>query len=320
MAFFTGAVAKLTGTDGGATLIGDLLRMRGIVLATATDAIDIWRSNGAGAALVSVVDAALPTGAASEAKQDDAIAAIGSCTVAAHHASCTAKTDAARTTLESDREGNLHVSAVCSHSRVLALPVTGAWTGDAVLPEGACDAVEAETDDVYVFGQSREGVRLASITPADWTAGAGWTFAGTVATHAAGGGVEDLELPVHATYPIQLGVPYCVEYSVTMSAGTVTEKLGTAGATARAATGTFVQVLIPTDNGKLIFTPTNESDAAIDITSVWVYPHTYLPSKGQIKPCSFTRIAACSVKSAPATMTASPTTHIVKAHWYRRTV
>ena len=220
-----------------------------------------------------------------------ALQAIESCTVAAHHASCTAKTDAARTTLESDRRGNLHVSAVSGHSRVLALPTTGAWTGEALLPEGACDAVEAETDDVYVFGQLREGVRLASITPADWTAGAGWTFTGTVATHTAGGGTAGLELPVNATYPIQLGVPYCVEYSVTMSAGTVTEKLGTAGAAARAATGKFVQVLIPTVNGKLIFTPTNDSDAAIDIANVWVYPHTYLPNKGNLKPCSFTRIA-----------------------------
>ena len=263
-----------------------------------------------GAALVSVADAALPTGAATEAKQDAGV----------YHNACTAKADGARTTLESDREGNLHVSAVSGHSRVLALPTTGAWTGTAVLPEGACDAVEAETDDVYLFGQQREAVRLASILPADWTANAGWTFTGTVATHTAGGGTADLELPVNATYPIQLGVPYCVEYSVTMSAGTVTEKLGTAGAAARAATGKFVQVLIPTVNGKLIFTPTNDSDAAIDIANVWVYPHTYLPNKGAIKPCSFTRIAACSVNGAPATMTASPTTHIVKAHWYRRTV
>jgi len=267
-------------------------------------------------------DALLPV-VATAAKQDDILAALADSqprNVAAYHNACTAKADGPRTTLESDREGNLHVSAVCSHSRVLALPTTGAWTGTAVLPEGAFDAVEAETDDVYVFGQQREAVRLASILPADWTAGAGWTFAGTVATHAAGGGVATLELPVHATYPIQLGVPYCVEYSVTMSAGTVTEKLGTAGSAARAATGKFVQVLVPTISGVLSFTPTNDSDAAIDIANVWVYPHTYLPNKGAIKPCSFTRIAACSVKSAPATMTASPTTHIVKAHWYRRTV
>lgn len=315
MAFFTGWAAKL-----GDAFVGLFPGAHAILLRKSDDTLDMLASDDAGAALVSVVDAALPTGAATETKQDAAIVAIGSCTVAAHHVSCTAKTDTLRATLESDREGNLHVSAVCSHSRVLALPTTGAWTGDSVLPEGACDAVESETDDTYVFGQTREGVRLASITPADWTAGAGWTFAGTVATHTAGGGTADLELPVNATYPIQLGVPYCVEYSVTMSAGTVTEKLGTAGAAARAATGKFVQVLIPTVNGKLIFTPTNDSDAAIDIASVWVYPHTYLPNKGQIKPCSFTRIAACSVKGAPATMTASPTTHIVKAHWYRRTV
>lgn len=58
MAFFTGWLGKIGGADGGATLIGDLLRMRAIVLANLDDTIDILRSNGAGAALVSVVDGA----------------------------------------------------------------------------------------------------------------------------------------------------------------------------------------------------------------------------------------------------------------------
>ncbi len=316
MAFFTGWAAKL-----GDAFVGLFPGAHAVLLRKSDDSLDMLASDDAGAAKVSIAGGL--TAIATSAKQDDIITALADAqprNVAAYNNACTAKVDGERSALDLDREGNIHVSAVCSHSRVLALPTNGPWTGSAVLPEGACDAVEAETDDVYVFGQLREGVRLASITPADWTAGAGWTFTGTVATHAAGGGTADLELPVHATYPIQLGVPYCVEYSVTMSAGTVTEKLGTAGATARAVTGTFVQVLIPTANCKLIFTPTNNSDASIDIANVWVYPHTYLPNKGAIKPCSFTRIRACTLKSAPATMVDSPTTHIVKAHWYRRTV
>jgi hypothetical protein len=316
MAFFTGWAAKL-----GDAFVGLFPGAHAVLMRKSDDSLDMLASDDAGAAKVSIAGGL--TAIATSAKQDDIITALADSqprNVAGYHDACTAKVDGDRSALDLDREGNLHVSAVCSHSRVLALPTTGAWTGSAVLPEGACDAVEAETDDVYVFGQQREAVRLASITPADWTAGAGWTFTGTVATHAAGGGTANLELAVNATYPIQLGVPYCVEYSVTMSAGTVTEKLGTAGAAARAATGKFVQVLGPTVNGKLIFTPTNDSDASIDIADVWVYPHTYLPNKGAIKPCSFSRIAACTLKSAPAMMVASPTTHIVKAHWYRRTV
>lgn len=69
MPFFTGWLNKIGGADGGATLIGDLLRMRGIILATAADALDIWRSNGSGAALVSIADSALPAGAATAALQ-----------------------------------------------------------------------------------------------------------------------------------------------------------------------------------------------------------------------------------------------------------
>jgi hypothetical protein len=72
MAFFTGWLNKIGGADGGATLIGDLLRMRGIILATAADALDIWRSNGSGAALVSIADSALPAGAATSALQSAA--------------------------------------------------------------------------------------------------------------------------------------------------------------------------------------------------------------------------------------------------------
>ena len=166
MEYFTGWAAKL-----GDALVGLIPGAHAILLRKSDDTLDMLTSDGAGAALVSAV------GGATEAKQDAIATALADShprNVAAYHNACTAKVDGDRSALELDREGNLHVSAVCSHSRVIALPTTGAWTGTAVLPEGACDAVEAETDDVYLFGQLREGVRLASITPADWTAGAGW--------------------------------------------------------------------------------------------------------------------------------------------------
>lgn len=92
MAFFTGWLGKIGGADGGATLIGDLLRMRGIVLATAADAIDIWRSNGAGAALVSIADSALPSGAATSALQSAGNTSLASMALGTHVVAVTATT------------------------------------------------------------------------------------------------------------------------------------------------------------------------------------------------------------------------------------
>jgi len=271
-------------------------------------------SGANGGLLVEVVGALPPpTGAATEATLT---ARLGT----AYHATTPTKSDAALGPLEADARGNLHMSATVAHQRILALqgPVDTAWTGDAGLFEGPCDGLEASTDDVYVYAQLRESPRLASIDPADWTAGDGWTFSGTVATHAAGE-TADLELAVDASFPIQLGVPYAVVFEVqNRTAGTVTQKLGTAGAVARNANGQYVQILVPTVTGKVIFTPSADFDGSIDVERIWVLPPIHLPLAGVPKAVSAYRVAAVALKSAPSTKVESPATTMVRALWYRR--
>jgi hypothetical protein len=203
------------------------------------------------------------------------------------------------------------------HSRALALPTAGAWTRSAALSEGPCDAVEAEQDGVYVFGQGRDSAPLVSQNPAHWTLGSGWSVDGDVVMHSAG--TADLEFPVAAQNPIQLQIPYAVVYTVTRrAAGDVTEKLGTAGSSARTADGQYVQVLVPTISGKLIFTPSNDFVGGIMLSRTWVLPAHFLPSAGQEKALALSHIAAATLRSAPSTMIASPSpAMLIRAHWYR---
>lgn len=67
MAFYDDWEAKVAGT--GSKLQGAILKLVGLTLAKADGSLDLWRSNGAGAALVSIVEAVLPTGAATAAAQ-----------------------------------------------------------------------------------------------------------------------------------------------------------------------------------------------------------------------------------------------------------
>lgn len=265
--------------------------------------------------MTTVIGSTLPQGAATEATLT---ARLGT----AYHATTPTKSDAALGPLEADDRGNLHMSATVAHQRILALqgPVDTAWTGDAGLFEGPCDGLEASTDDVYVYAQLRESPRLASIDPASWTAGAGWSASGTVFTHDGSGALTaDLELAVDASFPIQLGVPYCVIFEVSgRTAGTVTQKLGTAGAVARNANGQYVQILVPTGTGKVIFTPSADFDGSIDIERVWVLPPVHLPMAGVPKAVSAYRVGAVALASAPSTKVESPATCMVKALWYRR--
>jgi len=237
---------------------------------------------------------------------------------AKYSATTPTKTDDTAGPLSTDKRGNLHASMTISHEQILELqgPVDTSWTTETALTE-PCDGLECNADDVYVYAQLREAPRLISITPADWTAGDGWTFAGTVATHEDGAGkTADLELTVAA---LHIGVPYAILFKVSnTSAGTVTGKLGTAGAVARAADGTYVQALVVTVDVKVKFTPTDAFDGSIDIAEIWVVPPVHLPSAGTAKPVAANRVLALATKAAPATRIISPATSIVKALYYRR--
>lgn len=250
---------------------------------------------------------------ATEAKQDTLIAKV----VAAFNATTPTKSDGVAGALATDKRGNLHASLALAHEQILALqgPVDTSWTTETALSE-ACDGLECNADDVYVYAQLREAPRLISIDPADWTLGAGWTFAGTVATHEAGGGTDDLEL---TTGVLHIGVPYAILFKVSATtAGTVTGKLGAAGAVARSADGTYIQALVVTVDGKVKFTPTDAFDGAIDISEIWVVPPVHLPSAGTSKPVAANRVLAVATKAAPTTRIISPATTIVKACYYRR--
>jgi hypothetical protein len=235
------------------------------------------------------------------------------------HTTTPSKADAATGPAEVDDRGNLHATLTIASSEILALqgPETDALTAAEIATISiSCDAVEANAASIYVYAQLREAPRLVSITPADWTAGTGWVFAGTVATHTPGGGsAGDLEITDECFH---LGVPYALYFATTMTAGTLTDKLGTAGATARAATGSFIQILVPTVEGKVIFSADDDSDASVDITGVWVLPFHELPSSGIEKPLACSMIGCIATKAAPATKVISPATTALRALSYRR--
>jgi len=251
-----------------------------------------------------------------EAKQDSLIAKV----VGMFSATTPTKTSGTAGALEMDERGNLHASMVLAHSSVVALqgPETDALTAAeiAAIDVVDCDGVECNDDEIYIYAQLREDPRLVSIDPDDWTEGTGWAFAGTVATHTPGAGsAGDLEITDECFH---LGIPYALLFAVTETAGELTDHLGTAGATARTATGTYVQILIPTVEGKVIFSADDDSDASIDIESVWVLPFHELPSAGTPKPIACSKIACFAAKEAPTAKVISPATACIRTVSYRR--
>lgn len=239
------------------------------------------------------------------------------------HATTPTRLDASTGALDVDAAGNAHVTATVAADQFVVLQGPEDTALDAaeiaslaLLDTLSCDGVEANADGVYLFAQLREAARLAPITAAEWTAGEGWSFEGTIATHdGTGGHVADLE----TVDVVKLGVPYAIVYTISgMSAGTLTEKLGTAGALARAADGTYMQIKIPTVDGQVHFTPTADFDGSIDIADVWVVPFHELPSAGVQKPLACSKIVACAMKSAPETKVIAPATVAIRALHYRR--
>jgi hypothetical protein len=252
-----------------------------------------------------------------EAKQDDLIAKV----VGAFSATTPTKTSGTAGALELDERGNLHASMVLAHSSVVVLqgPETDALTAAeiAAIDVVDCDGVECNDDEIYIYAQLREDPRLAPITAAGWTAGDGWTFAGTIATHDDSAAyTDDLETVLDVAH---IGIPYAVLYTISgMSAGTLTEKIGTAGATARTVDGTYVAIIIPTVDGQLRFTPTDDFDGGLDIENVWVLPFHELPSAGTPKPIACSKIACFAAKEAPTAKVISPATACIRTVSYRR--
>jgi len=244
------------------------------------------------------------------------------------HTTTPSKMDGATGAIEVDKRGSAFANLSWSSQRTIVLSAAGTVSSTYAdsLPEGACDGIECDTDSVYVYGQFRESVDLVSRNPFAWTLGAGWNFAmfpippflEAVFVHTPGN-TADLELPVDATNPILVGIGYALCYTIgNCTAGTCTEKLGTAAGSARSANGTYLIALTAATNGKLIFTPSILFDGYIVIRNIYVCPRVLLPSAGVPKAASLVRILGTATKAAPVTLVASPTTQIVNAIWYRR--
>lgn len=228
------------------------------------------------------------------------------------------KADGEEGKIEVDRTGNTFGSIVLAHDRPMILPVAGSITDTTELYEGPCDGLICETDDVYVYVQLRESPRLASIDPADWTLGGGWTAVGSVITHTPGS-TNDLVFPQQATFPILAGLTYCVMYTVAgRTQGQVTEKLGTAAGSARTTNETFLIAITAATNGNVVFTPDSDFDGSIDIQDVWIFPHVYLANAGERYEYASSHVAALADMGSPTILVATPDDAVLKAVWYRR--
>lgn len=217
--------------------------------------------------------------------------------------------------LEVDACGNVHVNACSRHWRTIALP-SGLAASAASLAEGACDAMQVDTDNVVVYAQPPERPLIASQTGGDWTGAAGWSVLGNVWTHAAAGGTGDLEITPAGISGINVGDTFCVIYTVTINAGTsVTAKLGTGAGTPRTISGTYVELITSAGTAKVIFTPTNDLDASIDMATVFVIPATPKLLSTLATPMSAVKVVAIAAAATPATPHA---TAKVCGLWLRR--
>ena len=217
--------------------------------------------------------------------------------------------------IDVNRRGIQFVQASARHRRRIQL-TSGLAASAASLTEGPCDAIRTDIDGLVVYGQPVERALLVSQAGADWTAGAGWTIAGNVATHAAGGGTADLEITLSGYNAHSVGDTLAVVFATTISAGTsVTAKLGTGAGTARTATGTYVQLITSATNQKVIFTPTNDLACTIDLTTVYAIPATPPLAANVDEPESLINIVGCALDSTPAT---AHTTARIWGKWLRR--
>ncbi len=220
--------------------------------------------------------------------------------------------------------GGVSINAAIRHSRELELATSAAaaQTADstaagASLVEGACDCLQVLTDDTVVYRQPPERASILAQTVAGWPAVAGWTYAGTVATHANGGGVTPLTQDTatsHAADPLIPTRYYCVRFKITgYVSGTVTPKLGTTAGTARSANGTYIEI-IQSQARTVLFTPTNDFVGSIDVAEVWALPPSPPYKAGSWIPESAVKVVCAVASTVPATII----TTSVWAGWYKR--
>lgn len=262
---------------------------------------------------------------ATEAKQDTgntSLATVATNTGTIRHATTPSKADAAAGPIEVARTGVTYVGASLRCTRKLALATAaGAWTGFASLAEGACDALRTDTDSLIIYKQPTERDPLALQTAAAWGSAAppaGWTFAGTVATHAAAGGTTSLTQDTsstHAADPLLVNEYYAVVFTISgRTAGTVTPKIGTTAGSARSTNGTYIEI-IQAQSAVLTFTPTTDFDGAIDVASAWAIPGT-LPVPANVwEPYSAIKVVCAALSTSPGTISS---TAKISAGWYRR--
>ena len=240
------------------------------------------------------------------------------------HTTTPSKADAATGASEVDKRGVSFVGASLRCRRKVALataagPQTaGTAAAGTSLPEGPCDAVRVDTDDTIVYGQPPERDSIVVQTAGGWTAGSGWSFAGTVATHAASGGTATLSQDTsaqHATDPILVNEYYAVLWTISnYVAGTVTAGIGSNQGSARSANGTYLEI-IQAQSAVLNFIPTTTFNGAIDVAGVWALPGSLPIKAGGWEPESYIKLACCAALATPGTISS---TAKCAAGWYRR--
>lgn len=259
--------------------------------------------------------AALLSGNANGAALVDLDPASTTTPVTIRRATTPTRADLSLGPIDVNRRGVQFVQASARHRRRIPL-TSGLAASAASLTEGPCDAIRTDIDGLVVYGQPVERALLVSQSGADWTAGAGWTIAGNVATHAAGGGTAGLEITLSGYNAHNVGDTLAVVFTTTITAGTsVTAKLGTGAGTARTATGTYVQLITSATNQKVIFTPTNDLACTIDLTTVFAIPATPPLAAHVDEPESLINIVGCALDATPAT---AHTTARIWGKWLRR--
>lgn len=99
-----------------------------------------------------------------------------------------------------------------------------------------------------------------------WTLGAGWAYGTDNVTRSASAVTT---MYPSTTIPITAGMAYRVTYTISGFTGTsVTVSLGGVNGTARAADGTYSEVIVTTTAGNLIFTPTANAAFTLDTVIV----------------------------------------------------
>jgi len=149
-------------------------------------------------------------------------------------------------------------NAVGTYTETLIATTTTALTFAGGAFTGSIDNVSVRIVDQSVVPEGD----FATVTT--WTAGAGWSTAGNIATATASNST--------LTSTLAAGVntrKYRVVYTITRSAGTVTASIGGVSGTARSAAGTYVDFITATGAGVLTFTGSGFT-GTVDNVAVYV--------------------------------------------------